>query len=69
MRPAHTVAVRELARQVGRSPSTVSDILAALRRDGLLDAHSAVAGTELFWQVAEHWPSRRVHLAAAPVPG
>ncbi|HEY5854119.1 MAG TPA: helix-turn-helix domain-containing protein [Aldersonia sp.] len=68
MRPERTVAVRELARELGRSPSTVSEILAALRRDGILDARNALQGTDLFWQVADHWPSHRVHLAKLPAP-
>ncbi len=69
LRPEHPVAVRELAREIGRSPSTVSDILAALRRDGLIDTHNTVSGTELFWNVAEHWPTKRAHLASLPAPG
>ncbi|MCD2115083.1 winged helix-turn-helix domain-containing protein [Rhodococcus rhodochrous] len=69
LRPEHPVAVRELAREIGRSPSTVSDILAALRRDGLIDTHNTVSGTELFWNVAEYWPTKRAHLASLPAPG
>jgi hypothetical protein len=67
MRPERPVAVRELAREVGRSPSTASDVLAALRRDGLIDATGAVASTDLFWQVADRWPVQRVLLATLPM--
>lgn len=66
MRPERAVAVREVAREVGRSPSTASDVLAALRRDGLIDATNAVASTGLFWQVADRWPAQRVLLATLP---
>ncbi|MFE7422188.1 winged helix-turn-helix domain-containing protein [Rhodococcus sp. NPDC057529] len=68
-RPERAGTVRGLAREVGRSPSTVSEILAALRRDGLLDANNTLIGTDLFWQVADRWTSRRVHLARPPTPG
>lgn len=58
-----------MPRRLGRSASTVSEILAALRNAGLVDERHRVEGTELFWQVAEHWPATRVDLARLPVPG
>jgi len=69
MEPAAGVAVRELARRLGRSASTVSEVLAALRRAGLVDDRHRVEGTELFWQVADRWPAKRVYLAQLPMPG
>jgi len=66
MDPAADVAIRELARRLGRSPSTVSDVLAALRRAGLVDDRHHVEGTQLFWQVADRWPVTRIHLARQP---
>ncbi|MGH3265085.1 MAG: ArsR family transcriptional regulator, partial [Trebonia sp.] len=69
MNPAEGSAVRELARRLSRSASTVSEILAALRNAGLVDERHRVEGTELFWQVAEHWPATRVDLARLPMPG
>lgn len=68
MEPAAGAAVRELARRLGRSASTVSEVLAALRGSGLVDGGHRVEGTELFWQVADRWPARRVYLAQLPVP-
>ena len=56
MEPAAGVSVRELARRLGRSASTVSEVLAALRRAGLVDDGHRVEGTQLFWQVADRWP-------------
>ena len=53
MAPAAGAAVRELARALGRSASTVSQVLAALRRDGFVDQQHRVDGTQLFWQVAD----------------
>jgi DNA-binding transcriptional ArsR family regulator len=69
MEPAAGAAVRELARTLGRSASTVSEVLATLRRDGLVDDQHRVEGTQLFWQVADRWPATRVHLAQLPMPG
>jgi hypothetical protein len=69
MKPDRGRAVRGLARELGRSASTVSDILAALRSDGLLDSANAVSGSELFWQVAERWGSQRTYLRSMPNPG
>jgi hypothetical protein len=43
--------------------------LAALRRDGLVDAQHRVEGTQLFWQIADRWPTAPVHLARLPMPG
>lgn len=67
--PGRPVAVRQLARELGRSPSTVSEILAALRRDDLVDATNTVVGTDLFWRVADRWSNRRIHLAQSPPAG
>jgi hypothetical protein len=67
MEPAAGVAVRELARRLGRPASTVSEVLSALR--GLVDDRHRVEGTELFWQVADRWPAKRAYLAQLPVPG
>jgi DNA-binding transcriptional ArsR family regulator len=69
MEPAAGAAVRELARKLGRSASTVSEVLATLRRAGLVDDRHRVDGTQLFWQVAERWPTTRVYLAQRPMPG
>jgi len=69
MEPAAGVAVRELARRLGRSASTVSEVLAALRRADLIDDRHRVEGTQLFWQVADRWPATRTDLARLPMPG
>jgi DNA-binding transcriptional ArsR family regulator len=69
MEPTAGAAVRELARRLGRSASTVSEVLSALRGSGLVDDRHRVEGTELFWQVADRWPAKRVYLARLPMPG
>ncbi|MGN6610297.1 MAG: transcriptional regulator, partial [Angustibacter sp.] len=66
MQPGRQRAVRELARALGRSPSTVSEVLAGLRGEGLTDERNTVVGTELFWRVAERWETKRTRLATTP---
>lgn len=68
--PTSSRSVRQLARELGRSPSTVSEVLKGLRRDGLVDEKHRVVDTRLFWDVAERWGrSARTYLAQVPPPG
>jgi DNA-binding transcriptional ArsR family regulator len=69
MRSGRSVGVRELARELQRSPSTVSEVLAALRREGLTDKSNSVEGTDLFWKVADLWRVPRILLARSPTAG
>jgi DNA-binding transcriptional ArsR family regulator len=69
MEPVAGAAVRELARRLGRSASTVSEVLAALRQAGLVDDGHRVEGTQLFWQVADRWPATRFDLVRLPATG
>lgn len=69
MTPNRPVTVRGLARDLKRSPSTVSAVLGALRRNNLIDDRNALTGTELFWRLADRWPSGRIHLANLPAAG
>jgi DNA-binding transcriptional ArsR family regulator len=69
MQPERGPAVRELARQLGRSASTVSEVLAALRHEGLVDSKNAVTDSRLFWRVADRWATPRTYLAKLPSPG
>jgi hypothetical protein len=50
-------SVRSLARAVGRAPSTVSEVLKALRADDLLERDGTIAEPELFWETATAWRS------------
>ncbi|MBB6627501.1 transcriptional regulator [Nocardioides sp. KIGAM211] len=69
MNPDRPFAVRELARQLGRSPSTVSDIASSLRRELLIDEGLRPDRARLFWAMADRWPSKRTYLAESPAPG
>ena len=66
--PATDLGVRELAYELGRSPSTVSETLKALRDDGLVDGAANRPSAELFWAVADVWPGKRTGLAGEPGP-
>jgi DNA-binding transcriptional ArsR family regulator len=69
MEPSEGVGIRELSRRLGRSASTVSQVLAAFRRDHLVDDTNTVTDSRLFWQLAERWPTGRTYLANPPDPG
>jgi hypothetical protein len=58
--------VRDLARVVGRSPSTVSEVLRVLRGQRLLDAAGRPVVPDLFWETAGAWRPGEVALADRP---
>jgi hypothetical protein len=69
MRPDKKPSVRDLARTLGRSPSTISEALAGLRDHGLLNDAGAPLIPALFWETAESWqPSLTADLARQPEP-
>lgn len=61
-------SVRGLARRLNRSPSTVSEILKALKEESLVTTANTPT-PDLFWSVADAWPSKRTALASVPGPG
>jgi hypothetical protein len=67
--PTDEHSVRGLARRLDRSPSTVSEILKALKDESLVDTTTNRPTSELFWSVADVWPSKRASLAGVPGPG
>jgi len=67
--PTDEHTVRGLARRLSRSPSTVSEVLKALKDDSLVEGATNRPTSELFWSVADVWPGKRVSLAGAPEPG
>ena len=58
--PGEKVAARALARELGRSASTVSSVLSALRVERHIDESNRLSGNTLFWRVAERWPRSRL---------
>jgi hypothetical protein len=69
MDPERRPGVRELARELKRSVSTVSDVLSGLREGRYVDEGSTVSGTRLFWALADHWSSENEYLLEAPPSG
>ncbi|WP_199237272.1 transcriptional regulator [Kribbella antiqua] len=69
MRPERTPAVRELARDLSRSPSTVSEILAAMRGERLIDSDNRLSDARLFWELVEHWRYEDRYLEHLPDRG
>lgn len=64
--PGEDVGVNELARRVHRSPGRVSEILSALRGEGLVEGGNRPSIPELFWDVAERWSPRWEPLSTTP---
>jgi hypothetical protein len=61
--------VRDLARRIARSPSTVSEVLHAFRRQGLAGSDGVAVLPNLFWETVSAWRPRDVPLADLPRPG
>jgi DNA-binding transcriptional ArsR family regulator len=66
MHPDRAPAVRELARDLGRSPSTVSQVLSTMRRHELVDTDHRVRTNRLFWEMADRWRTVRYYLDGIP---
>ncbi|SNT61267.1 MarR family protein [Asanoa hainanensis] len=69
LRPAEPPVVREIARTLARSASTVSKAVADLRAAGLVDGRGRPVVPDLFWQLADRWRPARVDVARTPVVG
>jgi hypothetical protein len=67
--PDAPASVRGLARALGRAPSSVSGVLAALRQAGLVGEDLRPVVGELFWRLAERWPREAWDVASVPAPG
>ncbi len=66
--PFESQGVNQLAREIGRSPGRVSEILTALRSDGLIGSDNLPIIPELFWTVAEEWKPRWTPIPSSPPP-
>lgn len=53
--PDQAASVRTLARELGRSPSTISTAIATLRDARLVDDQNVPIVPELFWETADAW--------------
>ncbi len=66
--PLQSYGVNQLAREIGRSPGRVSEILTALRGQGLVGADNLPIIPELFWAIAEEWKPRWTPMPSPPPP-
>jgi len=64
--PDNPPGIRELAREVDLAPSTVSRAHARLQHASLVTPEGPPLLPELFWELADRWRPRWVHLAAEP---
>jgi len=69
LRPDDPPGVREIARQGGLAPSSVSEALADLRAASLVEADGRPLVPELFWVLADAWKPERHAFADIPRPG
>lgn len=69
LRPDVRHGVRDLARDLRRSPSTVSEVLAALRKQDLISSDGLPVLPDLFWATADAWHPPAAPLADLPRPG
>jgi hypothetical protein len=64
--PGESASVRRLARELHRSPSSVSTVLASFRRAQLVDSQGIPVTPELFWETASAWKPATTLVARLP---
>jgi hypothetical protein len=67
--PHQSATVRGIAKTLGRSVSSVSEVMASMRSSGLLTADRRPVTPDLFWALAEHWRSPQADVRSLPRPG
>ncbi|MBP2178729.1 hypothetical protein [Amycolatopsis magusensis] len=67
--PDRGIGVRAAATMLSRAPSSVSEALAALRAEGLVDGANKPEVPHLFWELAENWQPVSQDVASIPGPG
>ncbi|WDZ86695.1 MarR family transcriptional regulator [Micromonospora cathayae] len=66
LHPTDPASIRQIARALGRSPSSVSSAITGLRSAGLVDERRKPVVPDLFWQLAERWQPQLTDLQRAP---
>ena len=67
--PDRKSAIRRMATELGRAPSSVSDVVSRLRAAGMIDDQNLPVVAELFPAVSAHWQSTHVDVSSLPTPG
>ncbi|MEV4639371.1 hypothetical protein AB0J80_18665 [Actinoplanes sp. NPDC049548] len=68
LEPARPASVRQIARTLDRSPSSVSQALTKMRSAALIDDQLKPMIPHLFWELAERWQSVPTDLHGHPAP-
>lgn len=66
LRPGHHIGIRNLAKKIDRSPSTVSETVGRLRRADLVEEDLSPVVPELFWSLASVWHRPSVDVKSLP---
>lgn len=66
--PTTPASVRDVARRLNRSASSVSQAIASMRAAELVDSDRRPVIPDLFWELAERWHPVGVDLQAGPSP-
>jgi hypothetical protein len=69
LEPEKPATVRRLAAEIGRAPSSVSEVLQSMQNARLLDDERRPVTPELFWEVAGRWKPEQAELDSVPSPG
>ncbi|GAA1878384.1 winged helix DNA-binding protein [Actinomadura bangladeshensis] len=69
LQPDEEPGVRSISRKLNRSASTISEVLKALRNEGLLTRPGRPDTRDLFWRLAGSWNTPAASLASLPAPG
>ena len=66
LNPREPIGIRALAKRVGRSPSTVSDVVGRFREADLIDTELLPVLPELFWSLVPAWRPVSVDVTSLP---
>ena len=66
--PTQPASVREIARNLNRSASSVSQAMASMRDAALVDMHGKPTIPDLFWALAERWRPQSADVRTYPSP-
>lgn len=69
LNPTRPVAIRGVATQIHRAPSSVSDVVAAMRDAELIGDDGVPHIPQLFWELASVWKSTQIDVAELPRDG
>lgn len=66
LNPDKPVGIREIAKRIGRSPSTVSEVVGRLRKADLVDKDRRAVVPDLFWSLVPAWRPESLDVTSLP---